>query len=207
MNLEAARLEIRHVMERLEPEPEHTGHVAHLALRLFDELLSFHRLGLRERLLLEGAACLHDVGWTVARRGAGHHKHSARIIRKHPWKSLSRAEVELIAQIARYHRRALPCNEHTDYFALGQEQRQLVRCLAALLRLADAFDRSHLQLVQDLRVRVLQSALEITLISRESPAREMAGAAKKENLAREVFGRALSYRYELQTGPRKVPLH
>lgn len=192
-------------MERLEPEPEHTGHVAHLALRLFDELAPSHGLGARERVLLEAAACLHDVGWTVARRGAGHHKHSARLIRKHPWKHLGREEVELVAQIARYHRRALPCNEHTDYFSLSPDRRDVVRRLAALLRLADAFDRSHVQLVQDLRVRHLRDAIEITLISRESPAREIAGAAKKENLAREVFGRPLAYRYELQTGPRKPP--
>ncbi len=192
-------------MERLEPEPEHTGHVAFLALRLFDELQPLHGLGPCERLILEGAACLHDVGWTVARRGAGHHKHSARLIRKHPWRNLERADIELLAQVARYHRRALPSTEHTDFFALSPTRRDQVRVLSALLRLADAFDRSHLQLVRDLRVRDFRSALEITLVSRESPAREMAGAAKKENLAREVFGRPLTYRYELASLPPGAP--
>ncbi len=197
MNADAARKEFRALMERLEPEPEHTGHVAALALRLFDELTPLHGLSMRERLILEGAACLHDVGWTVAQRGAGHHKHSARLIRKHPWKEWNRLEVELLAQVARYHRRAPPSKEHTDFIALNQEQREIVRRLASLLRLADAFDRSHLQIVRDLRARILSSGVEITLVCRESPAREIAGALKKENLARQVFGRAIVYRYEI----------
>lgn len=201
MNTAAATAEIREAMERLEPEPEHTSHVAHLALRLFDELKPLHRLDAEARVLLEGAACLHDIGWPVSKRGVGHHKHSARLIRQQRWKHLAPPEVDLMAQIARYHRRALPSSEHTDFHALDPQNRERVRCLAALLRLADAFDRSHLQFVRDIKVRIDSKSLEFMLFCRESPAREMAGAERKGNLAREVFGRDLHFRYQLASLP------
>lgn len=188
-------------MERLEPEPEHTAHVAHLALRLFDELQPLHGLDAEARIILEGAACLHDIGWPVSERGVGHHKHSARIIRRQPWKHLTTVEVDLLAQVARYHRRALPSSEHTDFQALDKPRQAIVRCLSALLRLADAFDRSHLQFVRDLKVRVDPKLLEFTLFCRESPAREIAGAERKGNLAREVFGRDLAFSYRLASLP------
>ncbi|MCC7374977.1 MAG: HD domain-containing protein [Verrucomicrobiales bacterium] len=201
MNLTAAVAEIREAMERLEPEPEHTAHVAHLALRLFDELKPLHGLDDEARVILEGAACLHDIGWPVSKRGVGHHKHSARLIRQQVWKQLTPREVDLMAQVARYHRRALPCSEHTDFHALDKPRQAMVRSLAALLRLADAFDRSHLQFVRDLKVRIEPKVLEFTLFSRESPAREIAGAERKGNLAREVFGRDLAFRYRLASLP------
>ncbi|MBL9139630.1 MAG: HD domain-containing protein [Verrucomicrobiales bacterium] len=201
MNTTAATAEIREAMERLEPEPEHTAHVAHLALRLFDELRPLHGLDAETRVLLEGAACLHDIGWPVSKRGVGHHKHSARLIRKQRWKHLTPSEVDLVAQIARYHRRALPSSEHTDFHALDRHRQEVVRCLAAILRLADAFDRSHLQFVRDIKVRIESKSLDFMLFCRESPSREIAGADRKGNLAREVFGRDLVFRYQLASLP------
>ncbi len=196
MNALAAAFELRAAMDRLEPEPQHTSHVAYLAGRLFDELRPLHGLGPEERVLLEGASCLHDIGWAESRRGSGHHKMSARLIRSQPWQSLTPREVELLALVARYHRRALPSSEHGDFHRLPTEQQRLVCVLAALLRLADAFDRSHLQHVRDLRARVDDGVLEITLLSRLEPAREMAAAGKKGNLAREVFNREIAFRFE-----------
>ncbi len=195
MNHAAALAEIHHTMRRLEPEPEHTAHVARLAIRLFDGMKELHGLGLDERVLLEGASCLHDIGWPVSDGGASHHKHSARLIRKQDWSSLKPEEVEVMALVARYHRRALPSSEHEDFLRLRRPRRDAVRKLAAMLRLADAFDRSHLQLVRDVRVRVTPRLLEFSLVSREPPAREIAGGEKKGDLAREVWGLELAFRF------------
>lgn len=196
MNPVAAAFELRAAMERLEPEPEHTTHVAFLAVRLFDELRPLHGMGAEERVLLEGAACLHDIGWPESRRGSGHHKISARLIRQQHWHSLTEIEVELLAQVARYHRRAHPCSEHVDYHRLPPQRKRVVRLLASMLRLADAFDRSHLQHVRDLRARITQEWVELTLLSRVEPAREIAAAIKKGELAREVFQLDLRFRFE-----------
>jgi len=196
VNHEAALAEIHAALKRLEPEPDHTRHVARLALRLFDETVVLHQLGRDERVILEGAACLHDVGWPLSDGGTAHHKLSARVIRDQEWAQFNRLEVEMLALVARYHRRALPCSEHVDYLRLPKPRRDAVRVLAALVRLADAFDRSHLQLVRDLEVRITERLLEITLISPFPPEREMAAGGKKGNLAAEVFGRELLFRYQ-----------
>lgn len=196
MNHAAALAEIHEAMNRLEPEPEHTRHVALLATRLFDETVAHHRLGPDERVVLEGAACLHDVGWPVSRKGAGHHKHSARVIRAQKWTQLTPLEVDLMAMVARYHRKALPSSEHVDFHQLSRIRKGIVRWLAALLRLADAFDRSHLQHVRDVSVRLSERLVEITLVSRLPPEREMAAALRKGTLAAEVFERELALRYQ-----------
>lgn len=196
MNHAAALAELQAAMYRLEPEPEHTRHVALLAVRLFDETARWHRLGADERVILEGAACLHDVGWPESKKGSGHHKHSARIIRAQKWTQLTGLEVELVALVARYHRRAHPSSDHQDFRRLSRVRREIVRWLAALLRLADAFDRSHLQQVRDLSVRDGERGLEITLACPLPPEREIDAAARKGTLAAEMFGRELVYRYQ-----------
>jgi exopolyphosphatase/guanosine-5'-triphosphate,3'-diphosphate pyrophosphatase len=193
MNHASVIEELRATLARLEPEPEHTSHVAHLALRLFDQLKFVHGLGLDERVILQGAAWLHDIGWPVSHGGAAHHKHSARIIREQHWQHLKPLEVELLAQVARYHRRALPDETHAEFRALGPREQKAVRKLAALLRLADALDRSHLQHVRDLKARFRDGILELTLLSRQPPAREIAGAQKKGDLACAVFRCQLTF--------------
>jgi exopolyphosphatase/guanosine-5'-triphosphate,3'-diphosphate pyrophosphatase len=196
VNRVAALNELRAAMQRLEPEPEHTSHVAHLAVRLFDQLLPLHGLGPDDRILLEGAACLHDIGWPVSDGGTAHHKHSARLIRAQKWEHLTPAEADVVAQVARYHRRALPCAEHGDFHRLHRTRKLAVRHLAAILRLADAFDRSHVQAVRDVEVRIEPDRLEFTLRSRQPPLREIAAGEKKGDLAREIFDRKLLFRFE-----------
>lgn len=195
MNHAAATQELDEVMRRLEPEPEHSLHVAFLAVRLFDQLQALHQLGPEDRTLLDGAARLHDIGWPISKGGAAHHKLSARLIRRQSWTHLTPEEVETVAQVARYHRKALPCSEHVDFHSLPRPRQEAVSQLSALLRLADAFDRSHLQFVRDVRVIHNGDHLHFTLVSREAPLREIAGAEKKGNLARAIFRRELSFAF------------
>lgn len=202
MNHAAAVAEVHAAMARLEPEPEHTEHVAKLAVRLFDETREWHRLDQDERVLLEGASCLHDVGWPVSRKGAGHHKHSARVIREQAWTHLTPIEVNLMAMVARYHRKALPCSEHADFRQLERTAKRTVRWLAALLRLADAFDRSHLQIVQDVTFQAIDGRAEFVLVSRQLPAREMAAAQRKGDLAERMFDLELHFRHRTPPGHR-----
>ncbi|MBX3745887.1 MAG: HD domain-containing protein [Verrucomicrobiae bacterium] len=196
MNHPAALAELRAVMDRLEPEPEHTRHVAALAVRLFDQLAPLHGLGPDHRVLLEGAGWLHDLGWTVSEDGSDHHKHSARLIREQSWSHLSAPDVARLALVARYHRKALPSLEHREFQALPATDRDEVCKLAAILRIADACDRSHLQAVRDVHVRILPDFLEFTLVATAPPLREIAGAGKKGDLARLVFERNLAFRHE-----------
>lgn len=128
---------------RYDEEPGHSDQVTMLALQIFDGLRKWHGLGERPRELLHGAALLHDIGWSQTPDGKGHHKWSARLIQDHAWKSLKPDEVSVVAQIARYHRKAPPQPDHAEFQALPSSAQKQVMILGGILRIADALDRTH----------------------------------------------------------------
>ena len=100
--------------------------------------------------LLWSAAVLHDLGMYIGRNG--HHKHSYYLIKHGGLLGHSEEEVAIIAAIARYHRGSEPKVTHEAWYSIGIEDRALVSDLAAILRLAEALDRSHKQVVKELKV-------------------------------------------------------
>jgi exopolyphosphatase/pppGpp-phosphohydrolase len=193
MNIAAAREEVLALMQALEEEPHHVQHVAQLSLRLFDELEDLHGLDDHNRLILEAAAMLHDIGWSAAPDGQGHHRQSARLIREHGWKSFNAESVTLIAQVARYHRKSAPELEHEEFAALSPAERLRVQQLAALLRIADGLDRGHQQHVLDVTVEIQPGLLGLRLASNRPCSREIAAAKKKSDLARTIFQREIEF--------------
>jgi exopolyphosphatase/pppGpp-phosphohydrolase len=131
-----------------EYEAQHTHQVTRLALRLFDELRSVHGLGPRERLWLQYASLLHDIG--LIEGTPGHHKASLRIILDSPLLPLDKSTRLLVGAVARYHRGALPRERHGHFARLKPGARRVVRILAAVLRVADGLDYTHQSLVDDL---------------------------------------------------------
>lgn len=185
----ALRDEVGTLLQRHETEAEHVLQVARLALRLYDGLAPWHQFGAAERRLLDTAACLHDLGWSLTGPdGKGHHKESARLIREFPWTALAGEEIELVALVARYHRKALPSPQHDPYARQPAQNRQRVRRLAAILRVADALDRRHLQRVDRAEIRLAESALEIVVLSTHEVGPELSTAEAKADLLRAEFG-------------------
>ncbi len=187
------REEILALMREMENRPLHVQHVSRLALQLFDGLAPLHGLGERERLMLEAAGHLHDIGHQFDYLGTGHHKESARLIRERAWKSFGHLEVEIIAQVARYHRKSMPELDHPEFRALSDWDRRIVQQLSALLRLADALDRSHVQLVQGVQVEVRPNQIVLHLDAVEPVSREVKSALIKGDLAVAIFQRDLLF--------------
>lgn len=180
-------------MDALEEEPHHVLHVAMLAVHLFDELEDLHGLGDADRLILEGAATLHDIGWSTSPSGKGHHRESARIIREHRWKHLGADATNLMAQVARYHRKSVPDLEHEDFAALAPAERLRVQFLAAHLRITDGLDRSHQQRITHLSAEITPGRIIIHLMAKRPVSRELASATRKSDLARSVFQRDVTF--------------
>jgi exopolyphosphatase/guanosine-5'-triphosphate,3'-diphosphate pyrophosphatase len=170
----------------------HGRHVADLAGQLFDEFIDEHRLGQRERLLLQVAALLHDIGIYVSLRA--HHKHSQYILAASQIFGLSDEETAIIANVARYHRRGAPQRTHIPYAALDRQERLVVNKLSALLRVANALDAEHLQKVRHVR---LISRNEAWILEYEATGdatmEEMASNARADMLA-DTFGRRVVIR-------------
>ncbi|NLF37883.1 HD domain-containing protein [bacterium] len=124
--------------------PDERGHcerVALLAALLFDQLKPLHRLGEPMRELLVCAALLHDIGISVSFNK--HHKHSLDLILRAALPALTRREKQIAANVARYHRKALPAMKHSAFRVLQPQDREAVRKLGALIRVADGLDRAH----------------------------------------------------------------
>ncbi|GAC1386918.1 MAG: hypothetical protein NVSMB33_16470 [Ktedonobacteraceae bacterium] len=119
----------------------HARQVVRLSKQLFNATQPLHKLDLHALLLLERAAFLHNTGMMIESRR--HHKHSYRLIKEAQLPNFTDQERHEIACIARYHRRALPSTSHEEFAALSRRARKRVSALAALLRIADAFDYRH----------------------------------------------------------------
>ena len=150
---------------RYDEEPGHSDHVAALAAQIFDGLLPWHNLGSRSRELLLSAALLHDIGWSQSPDGKGHHKLSARLIQDHAWKNLTPEEMAIVAQIARYHRKAPPQPDHAEFHALKAAEQKSVMILGGILRVADALDRTHTTRIK----RVVASIEDKVIVIRVRP--------------------------------------
>jgi exopolyphosphatase/guanosine-5'-triphosphate,3'-diphosphate pyrophosphatase len=170
----------------------HAKNVAALAVRVFDELRTEHGLGNRDRLLLEVAALLHDIGIFVNVRG--HHKHSHYLISVSEIFGLTREDLGVVANVARYHRRALPQRSHVAYMALDSDSRIVVNKLAAILRFANALDADHLQKVRDVKVAFEDGGVVIELDGSGDLTMERLAASSRSDLMSEVFGRRVTLR-------------
>lgn len=130
----------------------HALHVTRLAGSLFDQLPKVHGMGPDERRMLLAAGVLHDIGTFVGYKK--HHKHSLYLIANSEVPEFTPREIDIIANVARYHRKGVPAEHHVTFTALPDEDRQRVVKLASLLRIADALDREHLQAVRSVAAKV-----------------------------------------------------
>jgi exopolyphosphatase / guanosine-5'-triphosphate,3'-diphosphate pyrophosphatase len=139
------RRSIVELAERCSYWPEHANQIARLSLAIFDQTQKVHGLTDREREWLEFAALLHDIGTHISY--PRHHKHSYYLIRNGDLRGFEPNECEMIALVARYHRKTTPKKSHADFRSLGRTERRTVRTLSAILRFAETLDRSHAQAV------------------------------------------------------------
>jgi exopolyphosphatase/guanosine-5'-triphosphate,3'-diphosphate pyrophosphatase len=136
----------------MDEDPAHSEQVARLALQVFDATAERHGLGDDSREVLEAASLLANVGLFVSH--AGHHKHSYYVIRNSEMLTgFTDREIELIALVARYHRKSAPRKKHPEFAALDRTDQQRVRVLAGILRVAVGLDRNHGARVQSATAR------------------------------------------------------
>jgi exopolyphosphatase/guanosine-5'-triphosphate,3'-diphosphate pyrophosphatase len=148
---EVSRRSVRHLAELCDDDPDHSAHVAQLALELFDQTRHLHGLDDAAREYLEAGALLANVGLFVSH--SKHHLHSYYVIRNtEHLTGFTDTEIEIMALLARYHRKSAPKPSHAEYMRLDADDRELVRVLAAMLRVAIGFDRSHDGRVASLRI-------------------------------------------------------
>jgi len=178
---------------RVGSNARHTEHVARLAVGLFDDLSAGTDLSAEDRELLEAAAILHDAGYLIGH--SGHHKHAYHLIMHASIPGFSARDTEIIANVVRYHRRALPKQKHANYARLDDEDRRRVDHLAGILRLADGLDRAHSQTVTGAEAEVVngmdsgeERTIQISIEAESEPRVEIWDATRLADLLEKAFG-------------------
>ena len=189
---DARRASVERLARRSAVPGEHAARVREFAVRLFEKTHSLHQLTPLEREWLEHAAVLHDVGLSISYQR--HHHHSYYLIVHGGMKGFTKDEVELIALVARYHRKAPPSPRHQAFRGLDPWKKPVVEKLAALLRVADALDRTHRGRVADLRVELRRRKVILRAATRGPADLELWAAGEKGDLFEKVFGRRLVVR-------------
>ena len=164
----------------------HGVHVARLAVSLFDQLQKVHELGEADRRILAAAAILHDIGTYLSHKR--HHKHSLYLISQADLPGFTPREILMVANVARYHRKSEPAPRHEDFMRLPAPERERVTRLAALLRIADALDREHLQRVRKIRARIKKKRLLLRFRGEGDLLVERWMLQRKAALFSQVFG-------------------
>ena len=177
---------LEQVCQKYSYDVAHSRQVSQIALNLFYQLQTLHKLPEKYAGILHAAAMLHDIGLFID--DAKHHKHSYYLIKSSGMKSFSKLDLELVANIARYHRKAHPSHKHLGFSQLSPLDQDVVRKLSSFVRVADALDFRREQRVESISCTLNKSkSLTISVAAEANVRDELEWAAKKGKLIQEVF--------------------
>lgn len=176
-------------------ELAHSRHVARLAGSIYAQLAMSFDLNPLDRPLLEAAAKLQDVGYLI--NYDQHHKHSYHLILHSRLDGYQPNELEVIANVARYHRGADPKRKHANFRQLSARDQLRVRQMAAILRVAGGLDRSNTQQVTSATVVVgKHGEITLQLAAKQFPEVDIWGARKRSKLFEKVFDTSLEIEWD-----------
>lgn len=177
----------RNIAKRYHTNRNHTLTMEKNALAIFDKMKSIHGLGKRERLLLQIAVLLHDCGKYI--NMAQSSECSYNIIMATEVIGLSHMEREIVANVVRFNSGSvLPFEELAVSSLLERTEYMTIVKLTAILRVANALDRSHKQKIKDIRVNVKDNhTMQILVNTVEDLTLEQALFMEKAEFFEEVF--------------------
>ncbi|MCX8057339.1 MAG: Ppx/GppA family phosphatase [Ignavibacteria bacterium] len=176
---------------------KHALQVRKIAITLFNEFSIFHQLDKNALELLEYAALLHDIGYHISSKK--HHKYSYYIIKNSGLVGFSDKEIEIISNIARYHRKALPNEKHENFVHFTNEEKYLIKILAAILRLSDGLEKTHRAVISDIKLFSNGNGKQYLLVLRyltHPPLSEMEAAKKRKRILENYFNIKIELKLE-----------
>lgn len=181
--------------ERYDFDESHANQVAFIACQLFEKLTDIHQLGYRHKLILHLAALLHEIGLYINPRS--YHKHSLYLIRNSELFGISAADLDMVAVVARYHRRARPLATHDVYAQMDRHSRLIVAKLASILRLAVALDVTKQQKLQAIDCSISKKEIQIHVSNFSELALEAVELKSAGLWFEELFG------YQIELAPKQ----
>ena len=170
-------------------DEKHGVAVSRIALQIFDQTQHLHNMNGESRMVLEVASLLHDVGQFVG--VSNHHKHTFYLLQAGPIIGLSPAQIQMVANVARYHRKSPPRLVHESFRSLSPKQRKLVSTLASILRVADAIDRQHDDCVQSVNLTFKRQRVTLRLRGGGDLLLAKWALGKRSDLFEKIFGKVV----------------
>ena len=157
-----------------------------IALTIFDSTKKIHGLSKRERLLLQISTILHDCGKYISMMNLGDCSYS--IIMATEIIGLSHQEREIVANVVKYNHKTFDYYEEMNHTAsLDRDAYLKIAKLTAILRVANALDRSHKQKFKNVRISVREEQLLITVETNEDITLERGLFGARAEFFTEVF--------------------
>ncbi|MGE4317267.1 MAG: hypothetical protein AB7E96_00070 [Deferribacterales bacterium] len=172
--------------ERFNIDRKHADTISEFAMKLFDSLKPLHSLGRQERFILEAAAILSDAGYYIDTRK--HNQHSYYLVQSIEIPGLPRETVKLISYLVLMHNGDVNDWFENKYHYFPMEKQLLIKKLVSILRIADSLDSSHMNLVQDFDVDILQGKIVIRAKCRKMAFLEKHSFETKSQVFAETFG-------------------
>jgi exopolyphosphatase/guanosine-5'-triphosphate,3'-diphosphate pyrophosphatase len=193
------------VAKRYNYDALHANHVAHLATQIFDQTINLHRLSGEERKLLEYGGLLHDIGYYISHEE--HHLHGLYLIKNSEMPGFNSVEIAIIANMVRYLKGKMPkkdsdsqsLRKHREFFSLERTHRSTVQKLTAILRIADALDRSRRQAIKGVRCEQGSSGLIFHVECKDECDIELWMADLKSDLFQDVFRTSVRFEQQLHS--------
>lgn len=166
----------------------HCRKILQLSLPIYNALRDKFGLTDQDLDLLEASIYLHDIGHSISH--SQHHRHSYYLIKNSELLGFNNEEIEIIANIARYHRKSHPKTKHIEFNKLSPANKSKVKMLSGILRIADGLDRGHSSAIDSINVTVQDKNFHVKVTPREGkdPALELWGANMRKELFEEAFG-------------------
>jgi len=178
---------IYQICTRYQADIKHAEFIKELCLSMFDQLRDIHNLGAEARELLTAASLLHDIGFYISHDS--HHKHSFYLIMNSNMPGFTMTEAELIANIARYHRKSMPKEKHDNFNYLDEDDKKLIWILGGILRIAEGLDRRRNSIIESVRIDIRDEYLKFTISSEnEDPDLELWGATRRKEMLEKALG-------------------
>lgn len=169
-------------------DEEHCKKVLEFADTIFDSLKDKFGLNEQDKDILEAATYLHDIGHSISH--SQHHRHSYYLIKNSELLGFNNEEIEMIANVARYHRKSHPKTKHIEFNKLSPNCKNKVKMLSGILRIADGLDRGHNSVIDNIQTEIKDKTYKIKVIPNagKEPILEVWGANMRKELFEESFG-------------------
>ena len=182
------------LLKKYDCDLKHSLHIQKLSIQIFEQLQKVHKLDLHAEEWLEAASLLHDCGFFISH--SSHHKHSYYLILNSEMPGFTNDEAEIIANIARYHRKSLPKNSHPNFTNLSDRKKKIIWILGGILRIVEGIDRRQNSLVKELKVDIQTKEIHISLIKNDvniEPDIELMSADRRKDMLEKALDRKISF--------------